>query len=268
MTRICHYPDSDTDSDIEEVERLRLDLRRKKAELEEQLRRAPPAAAPPARRGGRFEGAWLAYGDVSPLENAAAACFARELPDLDEARPRWAQCQLCLGWRDLGRAPGKPRKQNAPTREVASERVRARLALAEAGAWRPGERLGFGPAPEPERKVTAADLREAAKAAAAATPEPVRGAPSAVDALAAAVLLSRAVFALERDDSPSSPSRADDAGLRRVSAAVTPPTTPRATAAPATAAATSRGAPSRSRIAPRGKRRAMCGVRVVSFLCC
>ena len=178
--------DSDTDSDFEEVERLRLDLRRKKAELEEQLRRAPPAAAPPARRGGRFEGAWLAYGDVSPLENAAAACFARELPDLDEARPRWAQCQLCLGWRDLGRAPGKPRKQNAPTREVASERVRARLALAEAGGWRPGERLGFGPAPDPERKVTAADLREAAKAAAAATPEPVRGAPSAVDALAAA----------------------------------------------------------------------------------
>ena len=88
-----------------------------------------------------------------------------------------------------------------------------------------------------------------------------RNGARAMDALAAAVLSSFAVFAREspREDSPltPSPSRADEAGLRRVSAAVTPPTTPRATAAPVAAAATSRGAPSSSRITPRGKRRAM-----------
>ena len=98
-------------------------------------------------------------------------------------KPRWAQCQLCAGWRHLGVPPGKAGKK-AERQKPRSERQRARLeAAAVATGWRPGERIGGEDAED-----HAADLRAAAKRSleSRSAPEPMIGAPTPVDALAAA----------------------------------------------------------------------------------
>ena len=195
---------SDDNEDVDDatLEKLRLALRRQKAELESRLEDQERRERADLRRSGtgkaaasRFEGAWLSFGDACPLFDASRAYFARELPDLEAEKPRWAQCQLCAGWRDLG-DPGT-RKSRDPKRQLPrSARVRARLEregggiAASEGGWRPGLRLGsnlLGFA-EAERRVTAADLAEAAKLAADATPAapPNRAVASPVDALALA----------------------------------------------------------------------------------
>ena len=192
----------DEDVDDATLERLRLALRRQKAELESRLENQERRERADVTRSGtrkaatwRFEGAWLSFGDACPLFDASRAYFAQELPDLETEKPRWAQCQLCAGWRDLG-DPGT-RKSRDPKRQLPrSARVRARLEregggiAASEGGWRPGLRLGsnlLGFA-EAERRVTAADLAEAAKLAADATPAapPNRAVASPVDALALA----------------------------------------------------------------------------------
>ena len=195
---------SDDNEDVDDatLEKLRLALRRQKAELESRLEDQERRERADLRRSGtgkatasRFEGAWLSFGDACPLFDASRAYFARELPDLDAEKPRWAQCQLCAGWRDLG-DPGT-RKARDPKRQLPrSARARARLEregggiAASEGGWRPGLRLGsYLPGfVEVERQVTAADLAEAAKLAAAAAPAaPANGdEASAVNALALA----------------------------------------------------------------------------------
>ena len=195
---------SDDNEDVDDatLEKLRLALRRQKAELESRLEDQERRERADLRRSGtgkaaasRFEGAWLSFGDACPLFDASRAYFARELPDLEAEKPRWAQCQLCAGWRDLG-DPGT-RKSRDPKRQLPrSARARARLEregvgiAASEGGWRPGLRLGsYLPGfVEVERQVTAADLAEAAKLAAAAAPAaPTNGdEASAVDALALA----------------------------------------------------------------------------------
>ena len=183
--------EGDDDDDDAEVERLRLALRRQKAELEARLReREASLAREAATSGGRgrsrvdhWRGVWLSFGDACPLFDASRARFARSVPDAEEEKPRWAQCQLCAGWRDLGVPPGKAGKK-AERQKPRSERQRARLeAAAAATGWRPGERIGGEDA-----KITSADLRAAAKRSleSRSAPEPVMGAPTPVDALAAA----------------------------------------------------------------------------------
>ena len=187
----------DEDVDDATLERLRLALRRQKAELEARLEDQERRERVDVTRSGtrRFEGAWLSFGDACPLFDASRAYFARELPDLETEKPRWAQCQLCAGWRDLG-DPGT-RKSRDPKRQLPrSARARARLEregvgiAASEGGWRPGMRLGSNPPgfAEVERRVTAEDLAEAAKLAADATPAapPNRDGASPVDALALA----------------------------------------------------------------------------------
>lgn len=183
--------DGDEDADDAEVERLRLALRRQKAELEARLReREASLAREAATSGGRgrsrvdhWRGVWLSFGDACPLFDASRARFARCVPDAEGEKPRWAQCQLCAGWRHLGVPPGKAGKK-AERQKPRSERQRARLeAAAVATGWRPGERIGGEDA-----KITSADLRAAAKRSleSRSAPEPMIGAPTPVDALAAA----------------------------------------------------------------------------------
>ena len=192
----------DEDVDDATLEKLRLALRRQKAELESRLLDQERRERLDVRRTGtakaaswRFEGAWLSFGNACPLFDASRAYFARKLPDLETEKPRWAQCQLCAGWRDLG-DPGT-RKSRDPKRQMPrSARARARLEregvgiAASEGGWRPGLRLGSSLPGfvEVERQVTAADLARAAKVAADATPAAAanRDGASAVDALALA----------------------------------------------------------------------------------
>ena len=131
---------SDDNEDVDDatLEKLRLALRRQKAELESRLEDQERRERADLRRSGtgkaaasRFEGAWLSFGDACPLFDASRAYFARELPDLEAEKPRWAQCQLCAGWRDLG-DPGT-RKSRDPKRQLPrSARARARASSARA----------------------------------------------------------------------------------------------------------------------------------------
>ena len=195
---------SDDNEDVDDatLEKLRLALRRQKAELESRLEDQERRERARFETIGHRKGCRFAFrrrvvefrGRLSAVRRVARAC-ARELPDLEAEKPRWAQCQLCAGWRDLG-DPGT-RKSRDPKRQLPrSARARARLEregvgiAASEGGWRPGLRLGsYLPGfVEVERQVTAADLAEAAKLAAAAAPASAANGDeaSAVDALALA----------------------------------------------------------------------------------
>ena len=213
-------PEAVDDDDVDDatLERLRFALRAGKAELEARLSERERRARSEARHAGgngdanAFVGCWLSFGDSCPLFDGSRAFFARELPDSETEKPRWAQCQLCAGWRDLG-VPGT--RKSATKRQLPrSARARARMEreangiAARHGGWRPGVRLGsnfsgFAEAEDwRERKVTAADLEEAARLAASATlarPKNPSELANAVDTLA---LAATAIVTEVRPDVP------------------------------------------------------------------
>lgn len=215
----------DVDNDAT-LEKLRLALRFQKADLERRLQEQERSDFFSSRNTGRkddsFHGAWISFEAENPLFDSSRAYFARELPDLELKKPRWAECRLCRGWRDLGDPNGNARKAKTVQRQLPrSERTRARMELDgkrsvnHSGAnimlndkrgYRPGARLGpagaaanfpgFVHAEEwVFRKATTEDLKDAARLAATEQPSvpidgqggsQLPGSPNAVDALAAA----------------------------------------------------------------------------------
>ena len=73
-------------------------------------------------------GAWLSFGEDCPLtQDASAAFFVRGF-DPDGRRPRWAQCQGCAGWRNLGDAHSGSRRGTETLNAHTSTQRRRRIA--------------------------------------------------------------------------------------------------------------------------------------------
>ena len=125
--------DDDDEEDEKELARLDAAVAEAKLRLEEgartlreKLRSLPPAPAPNAHSCGH--GAWIAFGDECPTRrtfahsNVPLACYFVKAFDpswLDvNHRPRYAACNSCGGWRDLGENP------NAAAGGTAVRRIR------------------------------------------------------------------------------------------------------------------------------------------------
>jgi hypothetical protein len=121
---------SDDDVDDEELARLEEKVTAARGALEEKsksLREKLALSTAPIVNTSRV-GAWLSFGEDCPLtQDASAAFFVRGF-DPDGRRPRWAQCQGCAGWRNLGDAHSGSRRGTETLNAHTSTQRRRRIA--------------------------------------------------------------------------------------------------------------------------------------------
>jgi hypothetical protein len=121
---------SDDDVDDEELARLEEKVTAARGALEEKsksLREKLALSTAPSVNTSRV-GAWLSFGEDCPLtQDASAAFFVRGF-DPDGRRPRWAQCQGCAGWRNLGDAHSGSRRGTETLNAHTSTQRRRRIA--------------------------------------------------------------------------------------------------------------------------------------------
>ena len=228
-------PNNDGDSDVDDdtLENLRLALRFQQADLFKRLQERDRNDELARKTGNKppdesFQGFWLSFGGACPLFDDSRAVFANELPDLEVEKPRWAQCRLCRGWRDLGEPNAHTTRRPKEVKRALprSERARAQMERERAGVpggaahvetrkekegYRPGARLGLAgrgtvsvsidetDLAQQEgwifRKASVADLAAAARDA-AAVPSSSRRAATEGDGLTAALRAPSAVDTL------------------------------------------------------------------------
>ena len=121
---------SDDDVDDEELARLEEKVTAARGALEEKsksLREKLALSTAPMVNTSKV-GAWLSFGEDCPLtQDASAAFFVRGF-DPDGRRPRWAQCQGCAGWRNLGDAHSGSRRGTETLNAHTSTQRRRRIA--------------------------------------------------------------------------------------------------------------------------------------------
>ena len=121
---------SDDDVDDEELVRLEEKVTAARGALEEKsksLREKLALSTAPLVNTSKV-GVWLSFGEDCPLtQDASAAFFVRGF-DPDGRRPRWAQCQGCAGWRNLGDAHSGSRRGTETLNAHTSTQRRRRIA--------------------------------------------------------------------------------------------------------------------------------------------
>ena len=121
---------SDDDVDDEELARLEEKVTAARGALEEKsksLQEKLALSTAPTVNTSKV-GVWLSFGEDCPLtQDASAAFFVRGF-DPDGRRPRWAQCQGCAGWRNLGDAHSGSRRGTETLNAHTSTQRRRRIA--------------------------------------------------------------------------------------------------------------------------------------------